>query len=141
MKATRKKTHFVPKVVFRTAFAGVVPVYVAATGCGGSTAPAGHATGAPDAGPDQFLLGVGCPAFECGVAARSFDASTDAADVADVADAADAADALLFVVACIGFDGGPCGVLPEDATTGDAAAQDGSIHDATADVHEGVSDQ
>jgi hypothetical protein len=128
MKSTRK-THFVPRVVFRTAFAGVVPVCVAATACGGST-PSGGGSEAADAAPDQFVLGVACSSFECmGVGVMAF---------ADASDDATAHDAAIFSVACFAFDGGPCGLRsPGDATTGseDGAAHDASdIHDATADV-------
>jgi hypothetical protein len=125
MKRARKKTHFVPKVVFQTAFAGVVPVCVAATACGGESTGQKQPT---DAGPDHFLVGVACSLFQCmGVGVMAFaDASSDATAEKD---------APLFVVACIGFDGGPCGTLPpEDATTGDGAPRDGSVHDATADA-------
>ena len=130
MKATRKRTHFVPGVVFRTAFASVVPMCVAAA-CGGSTASSGGGGGAPDAGPDQFLLGVGCPAFECGVALSFADAAKDANE----------RDAPIFTVACIGVDGGPCGIPPQDAAPGDGAAYDGSIHDAAGDaIHDATAD-
>jgi hypothetical protein len=125
-KATRKKTHFVPKVVFRTAFAGVVPVCVAAAGCGGATSDHTDRSEGGDGGPDAFLLGVGCPAFVCGVALQTFaDASTDGA-------AKDAAnDALVLSVACIAFDGGPCDFNPPPP---DAAAVDGAAKDAAKDA-------
>jgi hypothetical protein len=81
--ASKRRTHFVPRVVFRTAFAGVVPVCVAASGsdCGGLTRPdatpnTGVGMGAfvPDA--TSNTIGVGMSAF--GVANTAFvDASTD----------------------------------------------------------------
>jgi hypothetical protein len=36
MKKSKRATYFVPRAVFRTAFAGVVPVCVAGIACGGS---------------------------------------------------------------------------------------------------------
>jgi hypothetical protein len=100
----RKKTHFVPKVVYRTAFVGVVPVCVAGAACGG-----GSSSG--DAGMN---LSVACSSF-CGVAQQAF---TDAGDAplvpsdatSDGADADSATDSSCFCcppnfcgVALIGF--------------------------------------
>jgi hypothetical protein len=74
-----KATHFVPNVVFRTAFAGVVPICVAASACGGGDAPVGSGQG--DAGrADAELAGVAACAFQEGgcvfsVAAIAFDAA------------------------------------------------------------------
>jgi hypothetical protein len=79
MKAARAKlkSRLVPKVVFRTAFAGVVPLCVG-TACGGAVTVAaineGDAGG--DASADGTMTpingGVGCAAF-CGVALAAFD--------------------------------------------------------------------
>jgi hypothetical protein len=111
----KAKTHFVPRAIYRRAFAGVVPLCVAA--CGGSTVSAVRDAGG-DAADDAYLNGgVGCSAF-CGVAAMGFDsgadgpapyppdAATDAASPSDAGDAAATPDAIEWTVACLGF----CGV-------------------------------
>lgn len=97
-RPAKAKTHFVPTVVFRTAFVGVVPICVAGTACGDS--PSG---GGGDAAVSPT---VACAAFGCGVGVQAF---------------TDASDGPLLSVACLGFDGQPCGVVPTDA-----AAQDHS---------------
>jgi hypothetical protein len=72
-KVRKPKTHYVPKIVYQTAFVGVVPLCVAGLACGSSSS-------APDAGP---LLTVACSGF-CGVGVAAFtdagDAGMDAAD-------------------------------------------------------------
>jgi hypothetical protein len=106
MKRRRKtKTHFVPKDVFRTTFAGVVPLCIAATACG-SGGNAGH----DDAG--FFNGAVGCAGFSCmGVGVQAF---------------ADGGDAMQFSVAAIGFDGGQHdGAV--DGSNNDASNQDAPI--------------
>lgn len=131
MKNKRRKTHFVPRSVFRSAFAGVVPLCVAGTACGGGD------VAVTDAGPDHVVLTVACTFTTCGaVGMYAFsDAATDAAssdatatDAANETSAGDARpDRVILTVACIGFDGGPCGIvtLPPDA------ASDGASHDAS----------
>ncbi len=90
MKVPRKKTRFVPRAVHRTAFAGVVPLCVAA--CGGA-ATSGNPTDSGSDGTDDVvnLGGVGCAAFACGVANLGFDGG--------------------FTVALIGFDANQTAVL------------------------------
>jgi hypothetical protein len=107
MKTSSKgKTHFVPEVVFRTAFAGVVPICVAGLACGGSS---GGGTGDGSVSPS-----VACAGFACmGVGVQAF---------------ADGGDGPLLSVACIGFDGQPCG------SPADGAAQDSS---KAADANDG----
>jgi hypothetical protein len=96
----RKKTRFVPNAVYRTAFAGVVPLCVAGIACGSSSSGGGN--------PPPS---VACAGFGCG-----------AVGVAAFADSGDAP--LQFTVACIGFDGGPCGVEPQlDAAPESEASQ------------------
>ena len=67
MKKSKKRvTHFVPRVVFETAFAGVVPVCVAATECAsdatGGPAPSEAGGIVPNAIPTSMPPGV---ALEC----------------------------------------------------------------------------
>jgi hypothetical protein len=99
---TKARTHFVPRTVYRRAFAGVVPLCVAA--CSSSTTSSG------DGGTMNGA--VGCSAFGClGVANFGFDSGFDgvASQAFDGGDAADAAhpdagsDAPVFTVACLGF--------------------------------------
>jgi hypothetical protein len=131
-KPAKAKTHFVPRVVYRTAFAGVVPVCVAGVACGGrvldssgdsdsgtsATNVRPGSSGAPgdvDSGFTGFVgqsSGVACTGFCAGVGAQAFDASWEG--VATMA-FADAGDALFFSVACVGFDGGLCGEEAQDA--------------------------
>ena len=73
MKARKRKTHFVPKVVYQTAFAGVVPLCVASLACSSSSSGGSQ-------GPQ---LTVACGGF-CAVAQAAF---TDAGDAASAADA------------------------------------------------------
>jgi hypothetical protein len=84
-KRASTRTHFVPKVVYRTAFAGVIPICVAGAACGGSTTSGG------DAGMQN--LAVACTGF-CGVAAVGFtdagDATADGPQDAATPDADDA---------------------------------------------------
>ena len=104
---------FVPKVVYRTAFAGVVPICVTAVACGGSVASSDGRSG--DGGGEDAAMaqGVACAGFACmGVGSQGF---------------ADAGDATFFSVACVAFDGSPCGIRPPDAAAHDAStAPDGS---------------
>jgi hypothetical protein len=87
---TRKKTHFVPKVVYRTAFVGVVPVCVAGTACGGGSTSGGDAA---------MNLTVACSGF-CGVAMQAFtdagDATGNLSDAAKDASDTDASDGSCF---------------------------------------------
>jgi hypothetical protein len=104
MKLARKsKTRFVPLAVYRTAFAGVVPVCVAA--CGGSGTTAGSVEAGADGTDDMVLQGVGCAAFACGVAAPAFDAGRDALST-DATGTDGQPDAPVLTVACTGFCGG-----------------------------------
>jgi hypothetical protein len=97
-KSKQPKTHFVPKIVFKATFAGVVPFCVAAAACGGD------ATNNGDSGQDAanrdsaVFLGVAAIGFDAplfSVAAIGFDGG-----VADLA----FSDAPLLSVAAIGFD-------------------------------------
>jgi hypothetical protein len=95
---SKAKTRFVPRAVYRKAFAGVVPLCVAA--CGSSTTSSG------DGGTFQNGA-VGCAAFGClGVAAPAFDAGSEAGDAADAAQPDSGDDAPVLGVACLGFCGG-----------------------------------
>lgn len=86
MKSTRKaKTHFVPRVVYRTAFVGVVPVCVAAAACSSSSSGGGT------------TLAVACAGYACAVGVQAF---------------SDSGDAPLLSVAAIGFDGAPSDAHP-----------------------------
>jgi hypothetical protein len=104
---------FVPKVVYRTAFAGVVPICVTAVACGGTVAGSG---GSREGGGEEASMAqsVACAGFACmgGVGYQGF---------------ADAGDAMLFNVACVAFDGSSCGIQPPDAGVHDGStAPDGS---------------
>jgi hypothetical protein len=113
MKSSRRRpTRLVPKVVYQTAFVGVIPLCVA---CSSSS---GASTGNPDSGEDTgFYNGaVGCAGFSCGgsVAAIGFDSGQEAtaSDSAssdgsgpsqiDSGDASQDAHTIL-AVACAGF--------------------------------------
>jgi hypothetical protein len=160
-KPAKAKTHFVPRVVYRTAFVGVVPVCVAGAACGGRVVAASGgdddsgssatnvrpgSSGAPSDVDSGFVgqssgveFGVACAGFCGGVGAQAFDAGWDG--VATMA-FADADDALFFSVACVGFDGGPCGEeaedaeadSPKDAAPNDSKAEDASGRDVTLSV-------
>ena len=103
------KTHFVPKIIFKTTFAGVVPLCVAATACGGKvnsgSAPAAGVAGMAfrDAGADAEDAGVGVAISGFGVGTTAFgDGGNGVANVA-----------------CIGFNGDPlCGIGPTVASAG-----------------------
>src|SRR5579859_120765 len=90
---TRRKSAFVPRVVFQAVtVAGVIPLCAAAA-CGGSVVPI---TG--EGGSDVIVPTVACVGFNggpCGVAMVGFEGGTDA---------------IVPTVACVGFEGGPCGV-------------------------------
>jgi len=96
MPKPRKKTAFVPSVVFGTVVLGVVPA--CAVSCGGATSTAPGGDAAADSPRDAFSVAdVGFP----GVAAVGFCAfcdagpgdATDAANAKDAAGGGDAADA------------------------------------------------
>jgi hypothetical protein len=74
MRARKRKTHFVPKVVYQTAFAGVVPLCVASLACSSSSSGG-------SSGPQ---LTVACGGF-CGAVAQA--AFIDAGDANSAADA------------------------------------------------------
>jgi hypothetical protein len=98
LKTSRNnRTHFVPNVVFKTAFAGVVPLCVAATACSGASNPGTSAdSGESDGGDEYFNGAVGCAAFGCGVAVSGFgDGAADAKDEPPP----------VLAVACAGFCG------------------------------------
>ena len=113
-----RSSHFVPRAVYRTAFAGVIPLCVAGTACGGSVSEPGTSrTDAGDSGDDGtspvvITGGVGCAAFMCGsVANIGFDAGEDSPAP--------------LGVAYVGFDAGVA-----DAAFGpdaNAATQDASV--------------
>jgi hypothetical protein len=95
MKARKRRTHFVPKVVYRTAFAGVVPICVAGTACGGGS-------GGTDSGP---VLTVACSGFCNAVGVAAFtDAGEASPDVQN--DAVDATQSDSCGFCCTNF----CGV-------------------------------
>jgi hypothetical protein len=104
MKKTRsRRTRFVPRVVFKTTFAGVVPVCVAAaaaTDCGSTSSPSISVAAI------GFDSGADSDAPFWSVAAIGFDSGDAAALRPDAADAADERDAPIFSVANIGFDSG-----------------------------------
>ena len=119
MPKARKKTAFVPSVVFGTVVVGVVPACVVSA-CGGTTlAPADASS---DVSNDMITADVAATCFGpnspscppcCGVAAvayMGFDASdaTDAADDAPTDSPADSLqqDVLLGVAVCGFCDGG-----------------------------------
>ena len=89
-KTNGRRTHFVPKVVFRTAFAGVVPACVAAVACGGQSQIFAVACMALDGGP-------------CGVPPAP-DASNESIEAG------------FFSVAARAFDAGPADASPMDAS-------------------------
>jgi hypothetical protein len=96
------KTHFVPKIIFKTTFAGVVPLCVAATACGGKVKGGlSVAAMAFGDGGDTLNSGGAADAGFDGVAATGFVAAMAFGDGGDgVAN-----------VACIGFNGEPfCGI-------------------------------
>jgi hypothetical protein len=102
-KTNGRRTHFVPKVVFRTAFAGVVPACVAAVACGGQNqifavacmALDGGPCGAPPA-PDASSESIEAGFFS--VAARAFDAAPADASPTDASP-----DHTVLAVACTSF--------------------------------------
>jgi hypothetical protein len=68
MSKSKRGTRFVPKVVFRTAFAGVVPVCVAGVACGGSQATpedggAQTTQGGSSSGTSSTFFGVAVSCF------------------------------------------------------------------------------
>jgi hypothetical protein len=117
-KSKQPKTHFVPRVVFEAAFAGVVPICVAPT-AGGCTSP----------------LTVADIAFDAG----DGDAASPAPDASDASAARDAPnrDAPIFSVAFIGFDGGVAdigfdGGVADNAFRVPDASDAGDAHDSDA---------
>jgi hypothetical protein len=93
----RKKTAFVPRIIFHAAAAAVSVVPLCVIACGGTVLGIPEEAGA-DVGTDGVVGGdgVACRGFgpcAADVATMSFDASSD----------------INFVVACEAFDGGPCG--------------------------------
>jgi hypothetical protein len=78
MKARKRKTHFVPKVVYQTAFVSVVPLCVAGLACSSSS-------GGADSGPQ---LTVACSGFCAAVAQAAFVDAGDAADAPSTDDGA-----------------------------------------------------
>lgn len=64
MTKSKRPTHFVPKVVFRTAFAGVVPVCVAGIACGGSqTTQGGSGSSTSNVSTSSTFFGVAASCF------------------------------------------------------------------------------
>jgi hypothetical protein len=86
VKARKRQTHFVPKVVYKTAFAGVVPLCVAGLACGSSSS--GGGTGQQ--------LTVACGGFCAAVAQAAFVDAGDASDAADVTTGDGAADSSCY---------------------------------------------
>jgi hypothetical protein len=106
-RGRKTKTHFVPKEVFRTTFAGVVPLCIAASACG-----SGASGGQGDSG--MFNGAVGCAGFSCmgGVGVQAF---------------ADGGDAMQFSVALIGFDGAGPPDAAADGSNTDASERDAPV--------------
>jgi len=109
-KSQRKKTAFVPRVLFRAVTAaGVVPACaLSAAACGGLALEPG------DASPDTVFYGVAREAFDAlpGVALACFDGGgvpCNPPQDGGPAEAGDAStdDAIHFTVAAACFDGGP----------------------------------
>ncbi len=90
MKTRKRKTHFVPKVVYRTAFAGVVPLCVAGLACSSSSSGGGT-------GPQ---LTVACGGFCGAVAQAAFIDAGDASDAADETTGDGAADSSCYSCSC-----------------------------------------
>jgi hypothetical protein len=100
---TRKKTAFVPRIIFQAAAAGVVPLCaVGALGCGGETL----AVNDPDADTkaDVLVVGVACQCFDGAITA---DVATSAFDGGVGVSAFDGG---FEGVAAIGFDAGDVGI-------------------------------
>lgn len=114
MKSSRsRRTRFVPRVVYQTAFAGVIPLCVACSSSSGGGASNGNSDSGDDTG--YYNGAVGCAAFTCGVAAIGFDSGQEAAasDAASDGGAShqDSGDAQqdapqILAVACAGFSCG-----------------------------------
>jgi hypothetical protein len=128
----RKKTAFVPRVIFQAAaVAGVVPLCAAGLAdCGGVAIATG------DAGPDVLQVGVAVQCFDACATGTSTSTGTSIFSVAEIGFDVSVAD-----VATIGFDGGDAfpGVadvgfgggdvnVPDTNATGDAG-----IHDSSTD--------
>jgi hypothetical protein len=69
MSKSKRATHFVPTAVFRTAFAGVVPVCVAGIACGGAQTTQGNgssstaSSGGGSTSSTSTFLGVAATCF------------------------------------------------------------------------------
>jgi hypothetical protein len=109
----KKKTAFVPSIVFGTVVFGVVPA--CAVACGGTTfMPSGSGDAATDS-PRDGLLGVADVGFDVpfSVAAVGYcgfcDGGPDGSDAADATDANDEPDTQWTVAQCGFCDGGEGG--------------------------------
>jgi hypothetical protein len=141
-KPSKKKTSFVPRVVFATAMAGAGVIPLCVTACGGNIAHQGQGNagdsgfGVADTG---FRDGVAVDSFVTGVADSGFSVAADAFTVADTGfsggvatDAFTVADSGFgvadtgFTVAMVGFEGGdaPFGVA-DTGFHGEAGAEGG----------------
>ncbi len=108
MKARKRKTHFVPKVVYQTAFAGVGPLCVASLACSSSSSGGSQ-------GPQ---LTVACGGF-CGAVAQA--AFIDAGDAASAADgpASDEAAVDSSCYCCTNFCGVGVAAFVDSGDSGD----------------------
>jgi len=109
-KPSKKKTSFVPRVVFATAMAGAGVIPLCVTACGGNIAHQGQG----NAGDSGF--GVADTGFSGGVATDAFTVADSGFGVADTG----------FTVAMVGFEGGdaPFGVA-DTGFHGEAGAEGG----------------
>jgi hypothetical protein len=129
-RCPRPRTRFVPGVVYRTAFASVIPLCVAGVACGGSVSAAngpgsdsGGDSGDDGASPVVITGGVGCAGFMCAsVGAIAFDAGEDTTT---------------FFVAAIAFDSG-APQLDGAADRGPSPDADAASQDAPADATEEI---
>jgi hypothetical protein len=107
MKARKQRTHFVPKVVYQTAFAGVVPLCVASLACSSSSSSGGSS------GPQ---LTVACGGF-CGAVAQA--AFIDAGDAASDAPASGDAAAESTDFCSVNFCGVGVAAFVDSGDSGD----------------------
>jgi hypothetical protein len=113
-RAGSKGTAFVPRIVFQTVFAGVVPAVAA--GCG--SAVMGNDAQA-DAAPDAPIITLAVIGFDAD-GGRDASMAPDVFDVAEAGFDASRPDEGVIVLAVIGFEVDP------DATRGETVAQAGT---------------
>lgn len=116
MRKSKRSTSFVPKAVFRTAFAGVVPVCVAGIACGGAQTTQGGSSSSTSSNAS----GTTSSTTFLGVAATCFSPNCYAVSTPTPVDAAP--DHTVLAVACTGFTCMGVGVAAfGDAGDADAA--------------------